>query len=278
VPRLLDLFCCEGGAARGYADAGFEVVGVDIERQPRYPFEFHQGDAMTWPLAGFDAVHASPPCQDHSALSTLQADHGTGWMLSATVERLTAWGGPWIVENVAGADMPGALTLCGSEFGLGAVDKGRYRHLKRHRQFLSNVLLMGAGGCHCHGRRIGGVYGNGGGGEMARGFKFSLEPAREAHGDAVGIPYGRVAGHPSRLHPLSRRAVDRPYPLGGRGMKRGTNYIRRMAPMPAPADVVAVAGTAEVVRRVFTSSDCQDCGRPIAQRGHEACVEPEEMA
>ena len=123
--RLLDLFCGAGGAAMGYSRAGFEVVGVDINPQPHYPFEFTQADAMTFPLEGFDAIHASPPCQDH--METPHKSHGTGWMLPDTRTRLEGSGVPWVIENVASAPMRADFVLCGCMFGL--------RHLRRERWF-----------------------------------------------------------------------------------------------------------------------------------------------
>jgi DNA (cytosine-5)-methyltransferase 1 len=126
-PRLLDLFCGAGGAAMGYSRAGFDVVGVDNRPQPRYPFEFHQGDAMTWPLDGYDAIHASPPCQDHMRTPGPTAHHhGTGWMLSATRARLIANGKPWVIENVPGAAMTTHLVICGCVVGLGELERERW--------------------------------------------------------------------------------------------------------------------------------------------------------
>lgn len=124
-PRLLDLFCGAGGCSVGYSRAGFDVVGVDIRPMPNYPFEFHQADAMTWPLKGFDAIHASPPCHDHSNVSgqnrKAAGPKGTGWMLDETIRRLLPLEIPWVVENVETAEMPGSvyrIKLCGSSFGL----------------------------------------------------------------------------------------------------------------------------------------------------------------
>lgn len=133
--RLLDLFCCAGGAAKGYHDAGFEVVGVDINPQPNYPFEFHQADAMTYPLDGFDAVHASPPCQPFTAYRRKGHGVGDGYpdLIAPTRERLEATGLPYVIENVAGAPLRNAVMLCGSSFGL---------DVRRHRYFESNVLLL----------------------------------------------------------------------------------------------------------------------------------------
>jgi len=126
-PRLLDLFSGAGGASVGYYRAGFDVTGVDNRPMPRYPFTFVQADAMTFPLEGFDAIHASPPCQDHSTLAILQAgEHGTGWMLAATRERLKGAGRPWVLENVRGAPMRPDLVLCGCVVGLAELERKRW--------------------------------------------------------------------------------------------------------------------------------------------------------
>lgn len=146
-PRLLDLDCGGGGATRGYQLAGFYVVGVDIVPQPHYVGdEFHLADAMTFPLVGFDAVHASPPCHDHSNVTgrnrKASGSKGTGWMLAATVERLAALDVPWVVENVETAKMPAnayRFRLCGSSFGL---------DVRRHRWFASNQLILGPSCAH----------------------------------------------------------------------------------------------------------------------------------
>lgn len=133
TPRLLDLFCKAGGAGMGYYRAGFEVVGVDIEPQPHYPFEFHQADALTYPLDGFDAIHASPPCQAYSTGSRSAATLATPMLIDAVRPLLNATGLPYVIENVGGArdelrvTPQGYVVLCGSMFS---------REMpKRHRLF-----------------------------------------------------------------------------------------------------------------------------------------------
>ena len=117
--RLLDLFCCQGGAARGYADAGFEVVGVDIAPQPLYPYEFHLADALTFDLDGFDVVHASPMCQSYSNMSNRYGSD-VPELIDVVRERLVAAGVPYVIENVCGArpHMVDPILLHGGMFGL----------------------------------------------------------------------------------------------------------------------------------------------------------------
>jgi DNA (cytosine-5)-methyltransferase 1 len=121
-PRLLDLFCCAGGASEGYARAGFEVVGVDIEPQPHYPYEFHQANALTFPLDGFDAIAASPPCQAYTRCQRIR-DNAHADLIWPTRFRLRAAGVPYAIENVVGAPLVNPIELCGAMFGLRV-----YRH------------------------------------------------------------------------------------------------------------------------------------------------------
>lgn len=122
-PRLLDLFCGAGGASMGYHRAGFEVVGVDISPQPHYPFEFHQGDALTYPLDGFDAYHASPPCQAYSMAAIASRRDGVAYpdLVAATRERLCRSGKPWVIENVPGSPLCNPTMLNGAMFGMRIV-------------------------------------------------------------------------------------------------------------------------------------------------------------
>lgn len=120
----------------GYSRAGFEVVGVDINPQPRYPFEFHQADAMEYPLNGFEVIHASPPCQAYSAMQRLntRSSKVNPDLIAPVRKRLQAAGVPYVMENVPEAPLFWSLTLCGSSFGLG---------VRRHRRFETSHLLMG---------------------------------------------------------------------------------------------------------------------------------------
>ena len=137
--RLLDLFCCAGGAGTGYARAGFEVVGVDIDAQPNYPFEFHQADALEYASEHwqeFDAIHASPPCQGYTTMSNRHKAAQAAWpkLIIPTRDALRSTGLPYIIENVVGAkrEMVDPIKLSGGMFGLGVA---------RPRLFESNVFL-----------------------------------------------------------------------------------------------------------------------------------------
>jgi DNA (cytosine-5)-methyltransferase 1 len=132
TPILLDLFCKAGGASMGYHRAGFRVVGVDIDPQPRYPFEFVRADAMTFPLDGFDVIHASPPCQRYTALKSVVDVSGYEDLVGATRARLESSGALWVIENVIGAPLRRDLVLCAAPFGLRSY---------RHRIFESNAFL-----------------------------------------------------------------------------------------------------------------------------------------
>ena len=143
-PRLLDLFCGAGGAAMGYYRAGFDVVGVDIKPQKRYPFEFVQADALEYVAAhgrGFDAVHASPPCQAYTrAQNAAKNAHAHPDLIAPVRDALMCIGKPYMIENVIGAPLINTSILCGLSFGL---------KVRRHRLFETNFLVL-VSPCQCH--------------------------------------------------------------------------------------------------------------------------------
>lgn len=130
--RILDLFCGAGGAGMGYHRAGFEVVGVDISPQPRYPFEFIQADALDYLKKHgqeFDAIHASPPCQGYSSITPDKSKHV--YLIAPIREILKTTGKPYVIENVPGArkHLHNPLLLCGTMFGLNVI---RHRYFETH--------------------------------------------------------------------------------------------------------------------------------------------------
>src|ERR1017187_7154249 len=136
--RVLDLFCKAGGCSMGYSMAGMECVGVDIEPQKHYPFEFFQADALKVLrdrrfVDTFDVIHASPPCQCYSVTKHLSSGKHPD-LVGPVRELLIATGKPYIIENVVGAPLLHPVRLCGSSFGL---------DLRRHRLFESNLWLRG---------------------------------------------------------------------------------------------------------------------------------------
>jgi DNA (cytosine-5)-methyltransferase 1 len=123
-PALLDLFSGGGGAARGYQKAGFCVLGVDIKPQPHYAgCRFVQADALTYPLEGFDAYHASPPCQKFSKAVNVRVDHIERRhkhpdLIDATRVYLLATAKPFVIENVPASPLEDYIKLHGTMFGL----------------------------------------------------------------------------------------------------------------------------------------------------------------
>ncbi len=149
-PLLLDLFCCAGGAGMGYYRAGFDILGVDINPQPNYPFHFEQADALNYlreelklaPELRAAAIHASPPCQGYTQMSNRYRGKGGvadshPKLIGEVRDLLVASGRPYIIENVVGArrELRNPVLLRGAMFGLG-VD--------RPRLFESNVPLVAA--------------------------------------------------------------------------------------------------------------------------------------
>ena len=187
--RILDLFCCAGGAGMGYAQAGLHPYGVELDprRAKHYPFPVHIGDALevldalndgksvqflhpdgetSWlTLSDFVAVHASPPCQAYTRGNAVRRDTQTKWprLIEPVRERLVASGLPYVIENVkdAAAFLVDPVGLCGCMFDLSTIDDdGERIHLQRLRMFETSFPLEAPRACdHRAHQWVAGAYG-----------------------------------------------------------------------------------------------------------------------
>ena len=137
-PLILDLFCCAGGAAKGYDEAGFDVFGVDIVEQPNYPYPMMVADAMNLSpgvFDQFDVIHASPPCQAYSDLAARNGN-ADDWpdLIEPVRDMLQATGKPYVIENVDGAPLRDYVVLCGTMFP--------ELRVLRHRLFEANFPIL----------------------------------------------------------------------------------------------------------------------------------------
>lgn len=196
-PIILDLFCCAGGAGSGYARAGFDVVGIDIEPQPHYPFEFHQMDAigLLKVLVKYEdtelryaAIHASPPCQRYSQGAKKWGTQDNHPDLIWPVRKLLREIGlPYVIENIPSAaeQLLAPVSLCGTMFGLGVF---------RHRLFEAHGFAIDPPAHETHQGRVGDghyftVTGHTGGSSTRDGWVGgSVEDWREA----MGMDWGTV--------------------------------------------------------------------------------------
>lgn len=164
--RVLDLFCGQGGAGKGYMDAGHEVTGVDIDEfhAQKFPGRFFTGDALEFLDAygdRFDLIHASPPCQAHSVASRR---NGITYpeLVNPTREALQALGKPYVIENVVGAPLKHPTMLCWTMFRSAIQMPNGLMQMQRHRLFETNWLLGTPGPCKHDKRALtAGAYGGG---------------------------------------------------------------------------------------------------------------------
>lgn len=131
---MLDAYCCQGGASMGYYLAGFNVVGLDRDDQPHYPFPFIQGDAIEYIRAHgneYDLLGGSPPCQRYTRSQRIMGREHPD-LIAPTREAMESTGRPWIIENVEGAPLLDTVLLCGAMFRMRTY---------RHRLFESSLPL-----------------------------------------------------------------------------------------------------------------------------------------
>ena len=147
-----------GELLRAYSLAGFDVVGIDKDPQPHYPYAFVRMDVIealtvllagrgitdnsgrVWYLSDFDVIHASPPCQKFTSIaftwrtrSDYNYDARHPDLVATTRQLLIQARKPYVIENVVGAPLENPILLCGLMFSLQTI---------RHRIFETNPFML----------------------------------------------------------------------------------------------------------------------------------------
>lgn len=135
--KVYDFFCGVGAQSVGWARAGFQVVGIDHEPQPDYPYAFIQADAFEFGYAHVkeDAIFiGAPPCQNYIAITHgnrargIRDEHpdliGPTRTMFAAHRRYRDY--PTVIECGTGPHIRSDVRLCGEMFGLEVI---------RHRDF-----------------------------------------------------------------------------------------------------------------------------------------------
>jgi DNA (cytosine-5)-methyltransferase 1 len=213
-PKAIDLFCCAGGASMGLHRAGFDVTGVDIKFQPRYPFRFVQGDALFTRLlvpGGWDLIWASPPCQGYSSMRHAPGARGAPLLIDRIRERFEQTDCLWVIENVEAARwaLKKPITLCGSMFGLAAEGC----QLQRHRLFQASFPIDQPS-CKHDSRPVIGVYGGHARKRAARaggrGTRDVWEGGhKKAAGEALGIDWMTLGEMSEAIPPAFAEYIGR---------------------------------------------------------------------
>jgi len=181
--RVLDLFCGEGGASKGYSDAGFSVVGVDNEPRcisrymtttdkhvgsPAYLGDWQTGLTYWLSRVQVDLIHASPPCQKYSQSARLHPEIDYPDLIEPVRQVLKDTGIHYVIENVPEAPLIDPVYLCGSMFQLYAPWKGEIVGLDRRRGFETSFPVIAPLDCFCGDNRNVPVFGHGCPGNKSR--------------------------------------------------------------------------------------------------------------
>ncbi|MFB7188448.1 DNA methylase [Streptomyces sp. NPDC056230] len=213
-PLIADVYCCAGGAGRGYGDAGFDVFGVDKVDRSRYPYRFAQGDALEFlrrVVAGdivVDAVHASPPCQARCAMTLGTNKHlapNYDDLYDETRELMQAAGLPGVIENPSARP---DVVLCGEMFGLGVLRHRNFELVNWSTAKPKHVKHRGRVRGYRHGQWFDGpyiaAYGKGGGKgtvqEMQTAMGIDWTDVHEELTEAIPPAYTRYIGERLMAH------------------------------------------------------------------------------